>query len=152
MKHFIYTIFVCLFFLTGCEKGEPGYGYKDPVVYFSRAGIQATEITGNEIPVSVYCSGNPERGAVTVSIAVERSLYDSFDKKEAYQLVPESFYKETSWLVNIPQREQVGLFNVPIQASALMKGKYVLPLQLTNASPFELLKGKEVLFLTFVIE
>ena len=39
MKHFIYTIFVCLFVLTGCDSEEPGYGYKDPVVYFSRAGI-----------------------------------------------------------------------------------------------------------------
>lgn len=34
MKHFIYAIFVCLLMLTGCNNEEPGYGYKDPVVYF----------------------------------------------------------------------------------------------------------------------
>lgn len=152
MKHFIYTIFVCLFALTGCDSEEPGYGYKDPVVYFSRAGILETKITGSEIPVSVYCSGNPDRGSVTVSAAVERSLYDSFTGKSDYQLVPESFYTTSSWTVDIPKKEQIGIFNIPIQASALSKGKYVLPLKLTDSSPFELLKDKDVLYLTFVIE
>lgn len=81
MKHFIYAIFVCLLMLTGCNNEEPGYGYKDPVVYFSRAGVLETKISGNEIPVSVYCSGNPDRGVVSVSAAVDRSLYDSFEKR-----------------------------------------------------------------------
>lgn len=152
MKHFIYAIFVCLLMLTGCEKGEPGYGYKEPVVYFSRAGILETKISGNEIPVSVYCSGDPDRGAITASAEVERSLYDTFTKKNEYQLVPESFYTISSWTVDIPKKGQTGIFNVPIQASSLSKGKYVLPLKLTSASPFELLKDKDVLYLTFVIE
>lgn len=152
MKYFIYAIFACLLVLTGCEKGEPGYGYKDPVVYFSRAGILATKITGNEIPVSVYCSGDPDRVAVTVSAVVERSLYDSFKDKKDYQLVPESFYTTATWTVDILKDEQVGIFNIPVQPSALGKGKYVLPLKLTNSSPFGLLKEKEVLYLTFILE
>ena len=152
MKHFIYAIFVCLLMLTGCNNEEPGYGYKDPVVYFSRAGVQETKISGNEIPVSVYCSGNPDRGVVSVSAAVDRSLYDSFEKKNEYQLVPESFYTASSWVVDIPKKEQVGIFNIPIQVSTLGKGKFVLPLKLTNSSPFELLKDKDVLYLTFIIE
>lgn len=152
MKHFIYAIFACMLVLTGCEKGEPGYGYKEPVVYFSRAGILATKITGNEIPVSVYCSGDPDRAPVTVSAAVERSLYDSFKEKKEYQLVPESFYTTASWTVNIPKNEQLRTFTIPVQPSALVKGKYVLPLKLTNSSPFGLLKDKDVLYLTFVIE
>lgn len=150
MKHFIYAIFVCLLMLTGCNNEEPGYGYKDPVVYFSRAGVLETKISGNEIPVSVYCSGNPDRGVVSVSAAVDRSLYDSFEKKNEYQLVPESFYTASSWVVDIPKKEQVGIFNIPIQVSTLGKGKFVLPLKLTNSSPFELLK--DVLYLTFIIE
>ncbi|WP_289004356.1 DUF1735 domain-containing protein [uncultured Parabacteroides sp.] len=152
MKHFIYAIFVCLLMLTGCNNEEPGYGYKDPVVYFSRAGVLETKISGNEIPVSVYCSGNPDRGVVSVSAAVDRSLYDSFEKKNEYQLVPESFYTASSWVVDIPKKEQVGIFNIPIQVSTLGKGKFVLPLKLTNSSPFELLKDKDVLYLTFIIE
>lgn len=152
MKHFIYAIFVCLLMLTGCNKEEPGYGYKDPVVYFSRAGVLETKISGNEIPVSVYCSGNPDREAVSVSAAVDRSLYDSFEKKDEYQLVPENFYTASAWVADIPEKEQVGIFNIPIQASNLGKGKFVLPLKLTDSSPFELLKGKDVLYLTFIIE
>lgn len=152
MKHFIYAIFVCLLMLTGCNNEEPGYGYKDPVVYFSRAGVLETKISGNEIPVSVYCSGNPDRGVVSVSAAVDRSLYDSFEKKNEYQLVTESFYTSSSWAVDIPKKKQVGIFNIPIQVSTLGKGKFVLPLKLTNSSPFELLKDKDVLYLTFIIE
>lgn len=152
MKHLIYAIFVSLFILTGCNNEEPGYGYKDPVVYFSRAGILETKIISNEIPVSVYCSGNPDRGIVTVSATVERSLYDSFKEKSEYQLVPENFYTVSSWVIDIPKKEQIGIFNIPIQSTALSKGKYVLPLKLANSSPFELLKEKDVLYLTFVIE
>lgn len=152
MKHFIYSLFVCLFVLTGCENEEPGYGYNDPVVYFSRAGILDAKITGNEIPVSVYCSGNPDRGAVTASAEVDRALYDSFANKSEYQLVPENFYTTSSWTVDIPKKEQIGLFNIFIKPSSLSKGKYVLPLKLKSASPYKLLKDKDVLYLTFVIE
>lgn len=152
MKQFIYAIFVCLFMLTGCDKEEPGYGYKDPVVYFSRAGILPTKVTGNEIPVSVYCSGNPERGAISVSAEVQRGLYDGFKDKGKYQLVPENFYTASSWEIEIPKKEQIGTFNISVQTSALGKGKYVLPLKLTNTSAFEILKEKDILYLTFVIE
>lgn len=152
MKQIIYAIFVCLFMLTGCDKGEPGYGYKDPVVYFSRAGILPTKLAGSEIPVSVYCSGNPDRGAVTVSTEVQRALYDTFKDRNSYQLVPENFYTASSWQVEIPKKEQLGIFNIPVQASALGKGKYVLPLKITNTSAFEILKEKDILYLTFVIE
>ncbi|RHU26287.1 DUF1735 domain-containing protein [Parabacteroides sp. TM07-1AC] len=152
MKHFIYAIFVCLLMLTGCNNEEPGYGYKDPVVYFSRAGIQETNISGSEIPVSVYCSGNPDRAAVSVSAEIDRLLYDSFEQKSEYQLVPESFYTASSWVIDIPKKEQLGTFNIPIQTSTLSAGKYVLPLKLTNSSPFNILKDKDVLYLTFIIE
>ena len=91
MKHFIYTIFVCLFVLTGCDSEEPGYGYKDPVVYFSKAGILETKITGSEIPVSVYCSGNPDRGSVTASAAVEIGISISSGRL-LYRLFVDSRY------------------------------------------------------------
>lgn len=152
MKHFVYAIFVCLFTLAGCSDEEPGYGYKEPVIYFSRAGIQKVNISGQEIPVSVYCSGNPDRAAVSVSAEVDRTLYDSFEMKNEYQLVPGNFYTSSSWMVDIPQKEQLGIFNVPIQISVLSAGKYVLPLKLTNSSSYKLLKDKDVLYLLFVIE
>lgn len=152
MKQFIYILLACLFTLTGCDNKEPGYGYKEPVVYFSRAGIHNITLSGNQIPVSVYCSGNPDREAVDISAAVDRALYETFTKKGEFQLVPEAFYTTSSWTVSIQKKEQQGLFSVPIQLSSLSKGKYVLPLKLTNSSPFGILKGKDVLYITFTIE
>lgn len=150
MKQFIYTLFVCLFALTGCNTDEPGYGYKEPVVYFAKAGTVAA--TGTETNVSVYCSGNPARKAIAASVKVDVSLYDSFAKKTEFKLLPASAYTSVDWNVEIKKNEQTGMFPFSINKGSLPAGKYVLPFSLWKTSDFEILKGKNVLYVTFVIE
>lgn len=150
MKQFIYTLLVCLFALTGCGTDEPGYGYKEPVVYFAKAGTVAAK--GTEATVSVYCSGNPERKTITASVKVDAALYDSFAKKTEFKLLPSTAYSTTAWNVEIKKNEQTGMFPFSINKGSLPAGKYVLPFSLWQASDFEILKGKDILYITFVIE
>lgn len=153
MRLFYYMMTLLFLLLTGCNNEEPGYGYKSPVVYFARAGVVKQQISQDiNINLSVYCSGNPKRESIDVSVKAAPELYGEYADAKEYMLLPESAYSPSEWNVNIPKNEQLGLLSISVKTTGIGKGKYVIPLCLTKTSAFELLDGKDIVYLAIEIQ